>query len=101
MQRPPVDYVAALDGTLDRVRIGVITNQSLVEASSDQMMAVFDDAVGEVSNHLGVEVTDFEVPLYEALHDGTFLALQAEASRMASQPTTRPLAWTHGRPTFA
>ena len=34
-------------------------------------MAVFDDAVGELES-FGVEITDFEVPLYEALHDGTF-----------------------------
>ena len=95
--RSPVDYVAALDGTLDGVRIGVITNQSLVEASSDQMMAVFDDAVGELES-LGLEVTDFEVPLYKALHDGTFLALQAEAfSWHRNQLRERWL--DYGRPT--
>ena len=95
--RPPVDYVAALDGTLDGVRVGVITNQSLVEASSDQMMAVFDDAVGELES-FGVEITDFEVPLYEALHDGTFLALQAEAfSWHRNQLRDRWL--DYGRPT--
>ena len=33
------------------------TNQSLVEASSDQMMAVFDDAVGELES-FGLEITD-------------------------------------------
>ena len=94
---PPVDYVAALDGTLDGVRVGVITNQSLVEASSDQMMAVFDDAVGELES-FGVEITDFEVPLYEALHDGTFLALQAEAfSWHRNQLRDRWL--DYGRPT--
>ena len=78
VQRPQVDYVAELEGTLDGVRVGVITNQSLVEASSDQMMAVFDDAVSELES-LGVEVTDFDVPLYDELHEGAFLALQAEA----------------------
>jgi aspartyl-tRNA(Asn)/glutamyl-tRNA(Gln) amidotransferase subunit A len=95
--RTPVDYVAALDGTLDGVRVGVITNQSLVEASSDQMMAVFDDAVGELES-FGVEIADFEVPLYEALHDGAFLALQAEAfSWHRNQLRERWL--DYGRPT--
>ena len=95
--RTPVDYVAALDGTLDGVRVGVITNQSLVEASSDQMMAVFDDAVGELES-FGVQITDFEVPLYEALHDGAFLALQAEAfSWHRNQLRERWL--DYGRPT--
>ena len=95
--RPPVDYVAALDGTLDGVRVGVITNHSLVEASSDQMMAVFDDAVGELES-VGVEITDFEVPLYEALHEGAFLALQAEAfSWHRNQLRERWL--DYGRPT--
>mgnify|MGYP001482113629 FL=1 len=95
--RTPVDYVAALDGTLDGVRVGVITNQFLVEASSDQMMAIFDDAVGELES-FGVEITDFEVPLYEALHDGTFLALQAEAfSWHRNQLRDRWL--DYGRPT--
>ena len=57
----PVDYVEVLDGALDGVRVGVITNHSLVEASSARMMAAFDDAVGDLEL-LGVEITDFEVP---------------------------------------
>lgn len=78
VKAPPVDYVSGLDAALKKVRVGVIANRSLVNASSDQMMAVFDDAVRELES-LGVPIIDFEVPLYDELHDGTFIALQAEA----------------------
>ncbi|HJM21462.1 MAG TPA: amidase [Acidimicrobiales bacterium] len=76
--RPDFDYVAALAADTDLGRAGVITNQSLVDASSDPMMAVFDDAVAELKA-TGIEIVPFEVPHYEAMHNGTFMALQAEA----------------------
>ncbi|MEC8922334.1 MAG: amidase [Actinomycetota bacterium] len=76
--RPEFDYVAALAADTDLGKAGIITNQSLIDASSDPMMAVFDDAVAELSA-TGIEIVPFEVPHYEAMHNGTFMALQAEA----------------------
>ena len=78
VRRPPSDYVDRLTEDTEFGKVGVITNSALVGASSDPMMAVFDDAVTELGA-MGMDVVPFEVPHYEALHDGAFMALQAEA----------------------
>ena len=78
VRRPPLDYVATLNEDKAVKKAGVVTNRSLIDASSEQMMAVFDDAVNDM-RAAGVEIVPFEVPHYEAMHDGTFIALQAEA----------------------
>ena len=76
--RPNVDFVEAVEHDLEGLRIGVIENDSVLEASSEQMLAVLDDAITALKS-LGMEVVSFRVPLYDELHDGAFLALQAEA----------------------
>ncbi len=97
VRRPPFDYVATLNEDKAVKKAGVVTNRSLIDASSEQMMAVFDDAVNDM-RVAGVEMMPFEVPHYEAMHDGTFLALQAEAfSWHRNQLRDK---WTeYGRPT--
>ena len=97
VRRPPLDYVATLNEDKAVKKAGVVTNRSLIDASSEQMMAVFDDAVNDM-RAAGVEIVPFEVPHYEAMHDGTFIALQAEAfSWHRNQLRDK---WTqYGRPT--
>ena len=78
VNRDPVDYLGVLTGGLEGTRIGVIANRSIAEASSEQMMAAFDAAVSDL-DAAGARVEPFEVPLYQAMAEGTFMALQAEA----------------------
>ena len=40
--RPSVDFVEAVEHDLEGLRIGVIENDSVLEASSEQMLAVLD-----------------------------------------------------------
>ncbi len=77
VDRPHVDYVARLDQDLP-ARIAVVANPSVAASASDSMMAAFDDAVAAIER-AGVEVVLLEVPHYDELANGTFLALQAEA----------------------
>jgi aspartyl-tRNA(Asn)/glutamyl-tRNA(Gln) amidotransferase subunit A len=97
VRRPLLDYVATLNEGKAAIKAGVVTNRSLIDASSEQMMAIFDDAVNDM-RVAGVEMVPFEVPHYEAMHDGTFIALQAEAfSWHRNQLRDK---WTeYGRPT--
>ena len=76
--RDPVDYLAGIDRGLDGIRIGVITNQSIADSVSEQMLAVFDEAVAALGTG-GADVVEFHVPHYDALAEGAFIALQAEA----------------------
>ncbi|MGY9072293.1 MAG: amidase [Acidimicrobiales bacterium] len=76
--RDPVDYLAGIDRGLDGIRIGVITNQSIADSASEQMLAVFDEAVAALGTG-GADVVEFHVPHYDALAEGAFIALQAEA----------------------
>lgn len=78
VQRPPVDFVAGLEQELPGVRIGVISNSSIADSASEAMLAVFDDAVATLTG-AGLDVVPFDVPHYDAMAEGTFLALQAEA----------------------
>ena len=59
-------------------RSAVVANPSVAASASDSMMAAFDDAVAAIER-AGVEVVLLEVPHYDELANGTFLALQAEA----------------------
>lgn len=77
VDRPPMDYLAAL--SVDHaVTIGVIGNDSVRNSASEVMLAVFDDAVATLAG-AGHAAHDFDVPLYDEMAEGTFLALQAEA----------------------
>lgn len=78
VRKPSFDYVAGIDEHVEFGKVGVVTNRVLVEASSEPMMAVFDDAVSDLGA-AGIDFMQFEVPHYEALHNGAFMALQAEA----------------------
>lgn len=91
------DYVAALDEGIDGKTIGVITNERLVEASSADMMAAFGEAVGTLTS-ARANTQDVDVPMYEQLSTGAFLALQAEA--YAWHRETLRTRWAdYGRPT--
>ena len=77
VNRPAVDYVAALDRDLSDLRVGIVSNPSIAKSASEAMLAVFDDAVAALA--AGGHAEEFEVPLYDAMAEGAFLALQAEA----------------------
>ena len=97
VERAPVDYLSGLDGDLDGVTVGVITNDRLVEASADETMATFADAVDTLAA-AGARTERVEVPLYEQLCTAAFLALQAEAYAW-HRDTLRERWADYGRPT--
>lgn len=78
VDRPPVDYLAAIDRGVAGLNLGVVANDRIVDASSADMMGAFGDAVGLLSA-AGARSQSVEVPRYEQLCTGAFLALQAEA----------------------
>jgi aspartyl-tRNA(Asn)/glutamyl-tRNA(Gln) amidotransferase subunit A len=95
--REPVDYVAALETDIGATRVGVISNSSIADSASETMLAVFDDAVGVLAAQAG-GVEDLEVPFYDEMAEGTFLALQAEAFAWHRQQLRDR--WSdYGRPT--
>jgi len=97
VDRPPVDVLAGIDRGADGVKLGVITNDRLVGASSADTMAAFSDAVDELTA-VGASTEKVDVPLYEQLCTGAFLALQAEA--FAWHRDTLRTRWAdYGRPT--
>ncbi|MFT5531470.1 MAG: aspartyl-tRNA(Asn)/glutamyl-tRNA(Gln) amidotransferase subunit A [Candidatus Poriferisodalaceae bacterium] len=77
-QRPAENYLVDIDRGLEGLRIGVIANQAIADSTSEEMLAVFDEATSALATG-GADITNFEVPLYRALAEGAFLALQAEA----------------------
>ena len=78
VDRPEVDYLNALAQGLEGVRVGIISNATIAEASDEATMATFDEAVS-VLTEAGAAVVPIEIPLYGELANGAFLALQAEA----------------------
>lgn len=97
----PVDYVAALDrgaeGGLDGLRVGVIANQRVRSGSSAATLDAMASAVAELVAG-GAVAVEVELPLYDELCVGAFLALQAEA--YAWHRTTLATRWDdYGRPT--
>ncbi len=97
VRRERVDYVSGLSGDLAATSIGVIRNQAIADATSESMMEVFDGAVADMATG-GAKIESFEVPLYEAMAEGTFMALQAEA--FAWHRSTLGTKWPeYGRPT--
>lgn len=78
VDRPPVDYVAGLDRGVDGLTLGVISNERVMKGSSEAALAVFDEAVARLQS-AGARVERVEVPLYNELSAGAFLALEAEA----------------------
>lgn len=97
VDREPPDYLAALDEGVDSTTIGVITNERLVDASSADTMAAFGEAVDTLSS-AGASTHEVDVPMYEQLSTGAFLALQAEA--YAWHRETLRTRWAdYGRPT--
>ena len=78
VERSSVNYVERLDAAPDAPRVGVLSNQSIADSASEAMLAVFDDAVAALAAD-GADPAPFEVPHYDRLAEGTFLALQAEA----------------------
>jgi len=78
VERSSVNYVERLDAAPDAPRVGVVSNQSIADSASEAMLAVFDDAVAALAAD-GADPAPFEVPHYDRLAEGTFLALQAEA----------------------
>ena len=78
VERPPTDYLSEIEVDRPRLRVGVISNTSIADSASEAMLAVFDDAVATLVG-AGSDADPFEVPHYDAMAEGTFLALQAEA----------------------
>lgn len=76
--RDRVDYLAELETGLSGTRVGVISNPVIADSASDQMMAAFDAAVADLEA-AGASIEAFDVPHYQEMAEGTFMALQAEA----------------------
>jgi len=72
------DYVAALDGGVKGLRIGVISNESIRRYAAPETIAAFDEALATLVE-AGATTTPVEVPLYDVLASADFLGLQAEA----------------------
>ncbi len=97
VERPAVDFVAGLERGLDGLVVGTITNERLVEASSEDTMAAHNDALDTLAS-AGASIEPVEVPYYEQLSNAAFLALQAEA--FAWHRSTLQSRWAdYGRPT--
>ncbi|MEM7339863.1 MAG: amidase [Actinomycetota bacterium] len=95
--RPATAHLAMIDRGLEGVRIGVITNDRVWDASAPEVRIAFDAAVAELSD-AGAEPVEVEIPLYDQLSTGTFLALQAEA--FAWHRNLLASSWSdYGRPT--
>lgn len=91
------DYLAGIGRGLDGLTVGVIENTRVISASSAATLAVFADA-GDVLRAGGAGLRPFEVPLYNELSVGAFLALEAEA--FAWHRNTLASRWAdYGRPT--
>ncbi len=91
------DYLAGIERGLDGITIGVIGNEHIANGSSETTMAVFQQAVDDLTA-AGATVRQIEVPLYSEISTGAFLALQAEA--FAWHRATLTERWSdYGRPT--
>jgi aspartyl-tRNA(Asn)/glutamyl-tRNA(Gln) amidotransferase subunit A len=77
----PVDYVAALDGSvaaLSGMRIAVDRVHTLGRAIEDPLTAsLFESALATLAD-AGATITEIEIPLYEELMDATMLTWPAE-----------------------
>ncbi|MGI9599379.1 MAG: amidase, partial [Acidimicrobiales bacterium] len=97
VERPAEDYLAGIDRGLDGLTIGVVGNDHIARGSAETTMAVFDEAVAELSAG-GATVRTIEVPLYGEISTAAFLALEAEA--FAWHRSTLIERWSdYGRPT--
>jgi aspartyl-tRNA(Asn)/glutamyl-tRNA(Gln) amidotransferase subunit A len=94
---PPPDYVAGLARPLPGLRLGVIANERVRSGSAPSTLAALDAAVAELVAG-GALADEVELPLYDELTVGAFLALQAEA--FAWHRATLATRWAdYGRPT--
>ncbi len=94
---PPADHLAAIGRGLDGLRIGVITNERVRSASGPATLAALEAATAELAGG-GANVVEVELPYYDELCVGAFLALQAES--FAWHRTTLAARWDdYGRPT--
>jgi aspartyl-tRNA(Asn)/glutamyl-tRNA(Gln) amidotransferase subunit A len=97
VDRPPQDYLATIDRGLDGLRIGVVANERVVSASAETTMAALSDATVQLGAG-GAQCRPFEVPFYDELATGAFLALQAEAFAW-HRPILAERWGDYGRPT--
>lgn len=97
VERPAGDFLATIDRGLDGLVVGVVANDRVAEASGPATQAALAQAITELEGG-GARCQPFEVPYYDELSVGAFLALQAEA--FAWHRTTLAQRWTdYGRPT--
>lgn len=75
---PVVDYVAALDGSVAGLRIGVDRTNTLGRPGTDPgLAALFDAAVAELEAG-GATIVDIAIPYFDALSDVAMLTWPAE-----------------------
>lgn len=94
---PPAPNLAAIARGLDGLRIGLITNDRVRSGSGPATLAALEAAAAELAGG-GATVIEVELPYYDELCVGAFLALQAEA--FAWHRSTLAARWAdYGRPT--
>ncbi len=94
---PHPGFVAGLSRGVAGLRIGVIANHRIRTGSGPHTLAAVDAAVAELTA-AGATATEIELPYYDELCVGAFLALQAEA--FAWHRPTLATRWAdYGRPT--
>jgi aspartyl-tRNA(Asn)/glutamyl-tRNA(Gln) amidotransferase subunit A len=77
-QRPVDDYLAALNGSLSGVRVGVERAHHFPEQADPALRETFESAVA-VLGDLGATLVEVELPFYEELRVASMLTSRAEA----------------------
>ena len=90
-------HLARIGDGVDGRRIGVIMNARLIDHSAPATMTALDAAIARLEE-AGADSRPVEIPLYDELSIGAFLALAAEA--LAWHRSTLAERWAdYGRPT--
>jgi aspartyl-tRNA(Asn)/glutamyl-tRNA(Gln) amidotransferase subunit A len=76
--RPVDDYLAALDGSLAGVRIGVERAHHFPEEADAALSPIFEEAVHVLSG-LGAEIVEVSLPYYDEMRTVTMITSRAEA----------------------
>jgi aspartyl-tRNA(Asn)/glutamyl-tRNA(Gln) amidotransferase subunit A len=77
-ERPIPDYVAALDGSVAGMRIGVVREDHLVDGTAPEVISGFEAAVGVLSD-LGAIVEEVALPYYREVVAASLVTMVSEA----------------------
>ena len=89
MAAPVVDYVAALDGSVAGLRIGVDRTNTLGRPGTDPgLAALFDAAIAELEAG-GATIVDIAIPYFDALSDVAMLTCRPRCCRSSGPTSSR------------